>query len=401
MTVSDPLLVAPNTEVCIILAPGESCVLTGTYTVTQADVDAGTIDNTAEVVSDEITTPVEDSVSTPVFFFSRTPLAITKTVQRTDVQIGDLVSYTITVTNTEDLPRLDLDIVDTPPHGFRFVEETSLLDGVATPPEQTGKDLVLDDIDFAANETRTWTLILVVGAGVEDGLHTNQAFVRDVLGNEVSERAEAVVRKTVDPLFDCSELIGKVFDDRNNNGYQDEGELGLGGVRLATATGLLVTTDQHGRYHITCAAVPNDQIGSNFIMKLDKRTLPTGYQVTSENPRVVRLTRGKLSKLNFGAALVNVIELDLTDDAFAPRSIALRPEYEAQLGGLIDALKGQESTLKLTYKTALGDQHGRLDALSEHILELWKQEKGDYKLNIDRVTVTAGASSAQLTGEGE
>ena len=98
-----------------------------------------------------------------------------------------------------------------------------------------------------------------------------------------------------DPLFDCSELIGKVFDDKNKNGYQDDGEPGMPGVRLATAKGLLVTTDQHGRYHIACAAIPNGQIGSNFILKVDENTLPTGYHLTSENPRVERLTRGKLS----------------------------------------------------------------------------------------------------------
>ena len=38
----------------------------GTYAVRQADVDAGTIDNTAFVSSTQVTTPVTDSVSTPI-----------------------------------------------------------------------------------------------------------------------------------------------------------------------------------------------------------------------------------------------------------------------------------------------------------------------------------------------
>jgi len=191
-------------------------------------VTAGTIDNTASASSDEVTDPVTDEVSTPVEIFTRTPLNITKSVQNTNVQIGDLVPYTITVTNTEDFPRVDLDIVDLPPHGFRFVEETSFLDGLALEPEESGTELILNDIDFAPNETKTWTLILAVGAGVNDGLHTNNAFVRDALDTEVTERAQAVVEMSVDPLFDCSELIGKVFDDKNNNGHQDEDEPSLG-----------------------------------------------------------------------------------------------------------------------------------------------------------------------------
>jgi len=140
-----------------------------------------------------VTTPVTDAVSTPVETFARTPLNVTKSVRNTSVQVGDLVPYTITVTNTEDFPRIDLDIVDLAPHGFRFIEETSLLNGVAIEPEVNGKELILNDIDFAANETKTWTLVLAVGAGVNDGLHTNNAFVRDALDSEISERAQAVV----------------------------------------------------------------------------------------------------------------------------------------------------------------------------------------------------------------
>ncbi|NJS15530.1 MAG: hypothetical protein HC788_14200 [Sphingopyxis sp.] len=64
--------------------------------------------------------------------------------------------------------------------------------------------------------------------------------------------------------------------------------------------GQLVTADAHGRYHIACAAVPNGQIGSNFVLKLDMRSVPVGFAPTSDNPQSIRLTRGKLSELNFG-----------------------------------------------------------------------------------------------------
>jgi len=48
-------------------------------------------------------------------------------------------------------------------------------------------------------------------------------------------------------------VFGKVFNDVNRNGVQDNGEEGLPGVRVVTATGLAATTDQYGRFHITCA----------------------------------------------------------------------------------------------------------------------------------------------------
>ena len=85
-----------------------------------------------------------------------------------------------------------------------------------------------------------------------------------------------------------------------------------------TARGLIATTDEHGRFHITCAAVPDEDRGSNFILKLDDRTLPTGYRVTTENPRVQRATRGKMLRFNFGATIHRVVGLDIADGVFEP-----------------------------------------------------------------------------------
>ena len=51
--------------------------------------------------------------------------------------------------------------------------------------------------------------------------------------------AEAQRRVTIkeEHVFDCGEIIGRVFDDMNNNGYMDEGEPGLPGVRVVTVKG--------------------------------------------------------------------------------------------------------------------------------------------------------------------
>ena len=51
----------PASNTCASVAVGDTCVLVGTYTVTQADVDAGEMVNTATADSDE-TDPVTDDV---------------------------------------------------------------------------------------------------------------------------------------------------------------------------------------------------------------------------------------------------------------------------------------------------------------------------------------------------
>ena len=53
-----------------------------------------------------------------------------------------------------------------------------------------------------------------------------------------------------DPVFSQATLIGTVFLDANLNGYLDNGETGVPGVRIATVTGLLIETDGYGRFHI-------------------------------------------------------------------------------------------------------------------------------------------------------
>jgi len=58
-------LIAPSTNTCAALAVGATCTLTGDYIVTMAD-EGGDIVNTASVVSDDVTTPVTDTVVTPV-----------------------------------------------------------------------------------------------------------------------------------------------------------------------------------------------------------------------------------------------------------------------------------------------------------------------------------------------
>ncbi|OQY41278.1 MAG: hypothetical protein B6227_05650 [Fusobacteriia bacterium 4572_74] len=76
--------------------------------------------------------------------------------------------------------------------------------------------------------------------------------------------------------------------------YED----GIPGVRLITVEGVVIETDEFGRYH-----VPDEWVlrktGKNFIVKVDEDSVPQGMQVISENPRVRRITPNGLNKFNF------------------------------------------------------------------------------------------------------
>jgi uncharacterized repeat protein (TIGR01451 family) len=235
-------------------------------------------------------------------FLTRTPLTVTKTSVKRNASVGDIVPYEITVRNTENVQRAGVTVVDILPPGMKYVMGTASVDGTAAEPVKTDRELTWSGQIIPANGARRYNLTLIVGAGVTGGEKVNTGVAENATGAEISNRGTAVVSITPSAVFDCSELLGKVFEDANRNGYQDENEPGVPGVRLVTVNGQLITTDEFGRYHIACAAVPDARIGSNFVLKVDTRTLPLGWDTTSDNPRSIRLTRGKFGELNFGVA---------------------------------------------------------------------------------------------------
>jgi uncharacterized repeat protein (TIGR01451 family) len=314
-------------------------------------------------------------------------VAITKTSSMINVTRGALVPYTITVSNVFGAPLYNISIIDRFPGGFKYVVGSARLNGNPAEPRINGRELVWDDLDLQVNQKYTIKLLLVVGSGVSEGEYVNWAQVLNTaIGTAISGEATATVRVVPDPDFDCTDVIGKVFDDRNLNGQQDMGEKGLGGVRVVTVRGLIATTDKHGRFHITCAAVPDEDRGSNFILKLDERSLPTGYRLTTENPRVQRVTRGKMIRFNFGTTIHRVVRIDIADGVFEPDTTELRLQWEPRIPRLIEELKKAPSVLRLTYLADVereGLVRKRLDALKKEISKQWNRSDGGYRLTVE------------------
>jgi uncharacterized repeat protein (TIGR01451 family) len=315
-------------------------------------------------------------------------LAITKTTPMLNVTRGQLVPYTITVRNTGEMPLLEgVQIVDRFPAGFRYVEGSARIDGVATEPELAGRELTWSDLTIDTGQERTLMLLLAVGAGVGEGEFVNRAQAAfDVTNVALSGEATATVRVVPDPTFDCTDVTGKVFDDVNRDGHQQAGEAGLQGVRLVTARGLAATTDAYGRYHITCATTPIDGRGSNFVLKLDDRTLPSGFRMSTDQSLVQRATRGKSLRMNFGASIYRVVSLDLADGVFEPDAIAIRPQWQPRIELLLEELRKAPSVLRLSYLAEVEDAElveRRLNAVKQEVLNAWKAMDCCYQLTIE------------------
>jgi len=314
-------------------------------------------------------------------------VAISKTTPLLYVTRGQLVPYAITVNNVAGLLLTDASIVDRFPAGFSYVEGSALLDGVPTEPSVAGRELSWNGLDIAGTQVRTVKLLLAVGAGVTEGEYVNGAqVVNGGTGEAMSGEATATVRVAPDPTFDCTDVTGKVFNDANRNGLQDDGEGGLPGVRVVTARGLQATTDQYGRYHITCAVTPHESRGSNFVLKLDDRTLPSGFRMSTDQVQIKRATRGKALRLNFGASIHRVVGIDLSDAAFEPGTTEIRVQWRPRLDLLLDELRKAPAVLRLSYIADTEDAalvERRVEAVKRQVTEAWDAANCCYPLTIE------------------
>lgn len=322
----------------------------------------------------------------PIATESQTGITISKITGVQSVVVGQTVPYAIEIANSNASATGPVVIVDRLPSGMVYVVGSAQLDGADITPAANGLRLTFNIPTVPANGSTRLVLSARITGSVGFGRLTNSADVIDSSsGQSLAETARASVIVRPEAVFDCSDIIGKVFDDKNHNGYQDKGEPGLPGVRLSTVTGILITTDKFGRYHVPCAAIPTN-IGSNFYLKVDTRTLPSGYRITTENPRVVRVTRGKVTKLNFGASISHVVDIDLTSRAFANGSATPDPRLVVGLKVLVERMRNTPSILSIAYYTRKDDPRlvrKRMDVVEQLVRKNWKN-RGRYKLSIER-----------------
>ncbi|MGB6130064.1 MAG: OmpA family protein, partial [Psychrilyobacter sp.] len=151
-------------------------------------------------------------------------IKVTKIAKKKWVSIGDLISYKITVQNlsgTKVSVIKNLSLKDIMPSGFKFAEGSGKVDGKDAVVDLKGKTIYFNDLELRGDKKIEITYILRIGTGVKPGSYKNKAWIENISGKTLSNIGEASVEVMNDPLFNSTVIIGKVFHDRNGNGWQD------------------------------------------------------------------------------------------------------------------------------------------------------------------------------------
>ncbi len=227
------------------------------------------------------------------------PIELDIEATKNRVPKGGASLATIRVANATAVVRNNIELVVNVPNGLNIVDdgtrlnnEVPIYQGFGARVFTIGSIGVLDD--------RNLSFLVVVSSGAVIGhRYSVTLYARDSTNPTVplSQTRTIPIEVIADPFFDEGTIIGKVFDDRNQNGVQDKGEIGISNVRIATEEGIVVLTDRDGKYHI-----PAVQPGRHLV-KIDGHSLPKGTQFITEESYLVKSTEGLLSKVDFAVVL--------------------------------------------------------------------------------------------------
>lgn len=273
-------LVAPSTYRLVVVPPSPytfASTLAASLMPPGRSIDAaGSYGNVFSITAES--EPLH--IDIPVDADPRAGFFIEKTALRKTVELGEFVTYQVKVKNVTGQLLGRIRLRDVLPAGFAYLRGSARLDGgtarlngsvLPEPEGGVGPALVFNLGSVVDGGVMTLTYRVRVGPGAlqGDGINRAQATTAGPLP-KLSNESRAVVQVLPGVFSDRGFLTGHVFADCNQNRIVDDGEPGIGGVRLWLQDGTHVTTDRLGRYSLYGLRP------LTHVLKLDTTTLPFG-----------------------------------------------------------------------------------------------------------------------------
>ncbi len=225
-------------------------------------------------------------------------LAVTKTASRTTASVGDILKYTVTVTNTGKISVTNIKVTDVMPHGIVYVKGSSRLDSLpaSDPATPAGRTIVWDIPLIDAEQSIEITYAAIVGVDSSKGSGKNTVTASGIsVGQPVSSPVASFTVRINEGIFTSKgTIIGKVFIDNNGNKIQDPGESGIKDVLIYMEDGTRVITDGEGKYSIP-GVLP-----ATHVIRIDETTLPAGLRPLSLSNRFAGSSESQFADMKAG-----------------------------------------------------------------------------------------------------
>lgn len=203
------------------------------------------------------------SLSPNIPMFETQSLEIDKTVDKQRAEIGDVLTYTINIHNPTSATISQLILRDTLPKSFHYATGTAQIqrgnaigaNGVLATEAQptiTNDEFTMNLGDLVAGGHSEIKYRVRIGVNAREGDQFNQAvvtgrFKSGALAQTETARVSVYVGAG---LFSTRQIIlGRVYEDGNDNGRFDKNDKGIAGARIYLMNGQYVLTDAAGLYN--------------------------------------------------------------------------------------------------------------------------------------------------------
>lgn len=237
------------------------------------------------------------------------PAKLTLAASKRNVSPGDVIGINAHFNNASANSYQNVKMRFNIPQGFDYAENSIRVDGHTT--EYRDGSLIVNVNSMSPNQEINVTFMAAAASNIQlgkeysleatlngDAIAPDPGGGPDVLyPGKLSDKASLKFFVQGDPVFEQGTIIGKVFNDLNQNTVQDSGEPGIPWIRLYTEQGIGIVTDEYGRY-----SIPGVSPGRH-VVKIDGHSLPEGTKFITEEAYLVKITPGIMGKANFAVLL--------------------------------------------------------------------------------------------------
>jgi uncharacterized repeat protein (TIGR01451 family) len=243
-------------------------------------------------------------------------LQIIKSGDRATAEPGDTAIYRLSVRNLASASVQNLTITDNLPVGFRFKDGSVRAEAqgipVAVTATNTGNTVTFNFPTYtlpaaAIGQTNLVLNIAYAAVLTPDAIRGNGQNLASVAGRRTDNNRRvadgpASHRMRIDRglLADCGTILGRVFEDKNFDGEQQDGEPGIPNAVVFLEDGNRITTDPQGLFSVA-NVLPGYRTGVLDLSSVPGYTLAPNqkFQERNSQSRLVHLAPNSLVRMNF------------------------------------------------------------------------------------------------------